>query len=172
MYLVGKFFKYFQILPKECFKGCDGGNECKGKLKDLELQVKDYYYIGGFYNGSTEENIMRDLVDNGPLTLSFEPPYSFMMYKSGIFTGDDNKTKNKMTNPEWYKVDHSMTLVGYGEEKGKNGKMIKYWLLQNSWGKKWGENGYIKYLRGVNLGGIESIAEAIIPYARLKKKIE
>ncbi len=158
--------KEFEVLPEECFKGCGGDNVCQAKLRDLELKVKNYYYAGGYYTGSTEENIMKDLVDNGPLTLSFEPHYTFSMYKHGIYTYDEKITK-KMTNPEWTKVDHSMTLVGYGEETNKDGKVIKYWLLQNSWGKDWGDNGFIKFERGINLSGIESIAEGMIPFARI-----
>jgi cathepsin C len=37
------------------------------------------------------------------------------------------------------KVDHSVLCYGWGEENGQ-----KYWLLQNSWGKDWGENGNFK----------------------------
>jgi hypothetical protein len=110
---------------------------------------------------------MKDLAKYGPLSLSFEPQYSFSLYKGGIYTGDD-KLKNKMSNAEWTKVDHSMTLVGYGEEPDNKGEMTKYWLLQNSWGEDWGDKGYIKFLRGKNLSGIETIAEAIIPFARSK----
>ena len=36
-----------------------------------------------------------------------------------------------------------MTLVGYGTDE----KYGDYWLVRNSWGTNWGENGYIRIKR-------------------------
>jgi cathepsin C len=176
--LVGKFFKEFEAVPKECFSEglkC-GNNKCSNsKLAKLKLSAADYYYVGGSYGKSSEELIMIDLYNNGPLSLSFNPDWTFNSYSSGIYRNIPEKTwiQNGLTKPEWIKVDHSMTLVGWGEElavteKDENGnpkktEMVKYWLLQNSWGESWGDNGYIKFERGIDLYGIESIAEAILP---------
>jgi len=49
---------------------------------------------------------------------------------------------------------HAMVLVGYGQLSSRK----KYWLVQNSWGASWGAGGYVKILRGENLGGIEKQA--------------
>ena len=47
-------------------------------------------------------------------------------------------------------TDHAITVVGYGT--ADNGE--KYWLIKNSWGSRWGDKGFIKMKRGVNMCGI------------------
>jgi len=48
--------------------------------------------------------------------------------------------------------NHAVLVVGYGSENG-----IDYWLVKNSWGPNWGDNGFIKIRRGTNECGIEQV---------------
>jgi hypothetical protein len=57
---------------------------------------------------------------------------SLQFYSHGIFKGRCGTRPN-----------HGVLLVGYGTEDG-----LDYWLVQNSWGKAWGEGGFFRMIRG------------------------
>ena len=40
-------------------------------------------------------------------------------------------------------LDHAVTLVGYGTANAQEHD-LPYWIIKNSWGPEWGENGYIR----------------------------
>jgi hypothetical protein len=60
---------------------------------------------------------------------------AFKFYKRGII--------KKFCCPD---IDHAVLAVGYGTEKGED-----YWLVKNSWGASWGENGYFRLYRDMAL---------------------
>ena len=46
---------------------------------------------------------------------------------------------------------HAVTIVGYGVSTDG----LDYWLVKNSFSQAWGDNGYFRMARGVNMCGIE-----------------
>jgi C1A family cysteine protease len=70
----------------------------------------------------------------------------FQSYSGGVLTSTTCGTT----------LDHGVLIVGYGEEE--NGQ--QYWLVKNSWGTTWGDDGYVKIARteSTSDGGICGIA--------------
>jgi cathepsin C len=165
--LVAKFFNEFEIVPESCFeyraKNDKCSNVCDYKQNPLKYYVSKYEYLGGFYGATNEVEIMKELRARGPIPGNMTVPWSFSYYKSGIFSenslkknsGKLNKTTLLDKNLSWSSVDHSILLVGYGEENG-----VKYWIGMNTWGKNWGENGFFRILRGENDCNIETMGDA------------
>lgn len=113
--------------------------ECKYDPKHNVTTVKSIAYIPP----NDEETMKIAVAVSGPITVGIDSnPASFQLYKSGIYS-EKNCTR----------VNHSITIVGYGTENGTD-----YWLVKNSWGPKWGNNGFGKILRNNNTCGIASQA--------------
>jgi len=155
-FLESKWSEDVGLIPRECFPYKRGRGACTDVDQacvnnNAKYKATGHRYVGGYYGGSDEEDILNELYNNGPLVVSFEPSDEFMYYNKGIY-------KSRHGDPihqEWQRVDHAVLLVGYGEENGQ-----KYWKIQNSWGNDWGEAGYFRIARGVNDSGVESIAVA------------
>ncbi|XP_054165169.1 crustapain-like [Oppia nitens] len=134
-------------------KGCDGGStrmafnylkESKGlntdkeypyinkvssscqlnKEKLVNIEVKESQSI------DSEDELVSTIYNHGPVTVSIHATKKkFYNYKSGIF-------EDPLCNPQG--VNHYMTAVGYTAD---------YFILKNSWGQDWGEDGYIRVSR-------------------------
>jgi len=77
--------------------------------------------------------LMHALVQRGPAAVAVFASQWFQ-YAQGIFDGCEKDAV----------INHAVAMIGYGQDK-KLGE--KYWLIQNSWGPEWGENGRIRLLR-------------------------
>ena len=63
-------------------------------------------------------------------------------------------------NLQWESLSHSCLLIGWGFDEEQQ---LKYWLVRNSYGEQWGEQGNFKVRRGMNDYGCEGEAAAITP---------
>jgi hypothetical protein len=71
-------------------------------------------------------------------------------YKSGVWTG--GKTAHGGCASDGSYLNHAVLLVGFASETDGT----DYWTVKNSWGQKWGEEGYFRIQRGSGLCGINT----------------
>lgn len=105
---------------------------CKFQKDKGVCQVKGWYRPTTTQN---EDELAEKLVSDGVVSVAIDASHwSFQLYTSGIYD-------EPSCMPE--ELDHAVGLVGYGAEDG-----VKYWIIRNSWGAFWGEDGYIRMVRG------------------------
>lgn len=61
------------------------------------------------------------------------------------------------------RLDHGVLLVGYGAAGYAPARMKEkpYWIIKNSWGENWGEQGFYKICRGRNICGVDSMVSTV-----------
>ncbi|KAK8520372.1 hypothetical protein V6N13_031173 [Hibiscus sabdariffa] len=115
---------------------------CKFSSENVGVKVADSVNItmGG------EDELKHAVALVRPVSVAYQVIPSFRLYKSGVFS--DEKCGHTSQD-----VNHAVLAVGYGVENG-----VPYWLIKNSWGAKWGENGYFKMEMGKNMCGVATCA--------------
>eukprot|EP00746_Dinoflagellata_sp_MGD_P104971 gnl/MRDRNA2_/MRDRNA2_43626_c0_seq1.p1 gnl/MRDRNA2_/MRDRNA2_43626_c0~~gnl/MRDRNA2_/MRDRNA2_43626_c0_seq1.p1 ORF type:complete len:375 (-),score=78.28 gnl/MRDRNA2_/MRDRNA2_43626_c0_seq1:41-1165(-) len=125
-------------------------------LKCSDLKKPKVAKIQGFQSIPTDETaIAAYLAAEAPISVGLDASGKFgvllpwlQFYKSGV------------ANPKFCRndtIDHAVLLTGFGTDSGQ-----AYWSIKNSWGAKWGENGYFRLLRGVGKCGINTMAVSAI----------
>ena len=85
----------------------------------------------------------------GPISGSICVTPEFEAYTGGVFKDTTGCTS----------LDHSISIAGYGTDPEHG----DYWVIRNSWGTDWGENGYVYVAYGSNVCGITTQAAITTP---------
>lgn len=123
--------KFSEFDTPKCDKSCEYGSV---------PYSKDKYFAKSSYSLNSVEDMQRDLMRYGTISVALQVYEDFETYSSGVYQHTTGK----------YLGGHAVVAIGWGVENG-----TPYWLCRNSWNSGWGDSGLFKILRGSNHCGIE-----------------
>ncbi|NXG55398.1 TINAG protein, partial [Hemiprocne comata] len=140
----------------QCYVSSEyGKNYTNGPCPNALEESNRLYRCASHYRVSSKEtDIMKEIMDKGPVQAIMKVYEDFFLYKDGIYR------HSQKAGAKW--KTHSVKLLGWGVLADKNGQKQKFWIAANSWGKSWGENGYFRILRGQNECDIEKLILATL----------
>jgi len=114
--------------------------QCKADVSKVAVKIAAHKEL------PPNENALGDALQTGPVSVAIEADQSiFQFYKSGVLDGNCGKN-----------LDHGVLAVGYNTDSSTG-----YWIVKNSWGPSWGNQGYVwiramKNMCGINGNGWNS----------------
>lgn len=99
---------------------------CKNPRGSVEVNVAEFRRV------KVDREQWERTLEEQPILLEVHLPSDVLSYQRGVHPG---------TNCDPRKA-HGMLLVGHGRQEG-----VPYWILKNSMGRRWGENGYLRLSR-------------------------
>lgn len=127
------------------YTAVQGSCRNSGSVQIPQGGVTGFKRVGNLFFGANV-NTMKSAIQQQPISIAIEADqYSFQAYHNGVLSSGCGT-----------QLDHAVLAVGYGTENGQD-----YWLVKNSWGGSWGENGYIKIAQAGNQCGV--LNQAVYP---------
>jgi len=120
----------------------------KTPIKMFKMKEVHDVYVP-FKDDENVRAIQTEIMNNGPVETAFWVFSDFMHYGGGIYTRSAGSG---------LAGGHAVKIIGWGEENG-----TPYWIVANSWGPDWGEDGFFRILRGKNECDIEDDVAAGTP---------
>nr|KAJ0194564.1 hypothetical protein LSAT_V11C800397510 [Lactuca sativa] len=137
------------IEAEESYPYTGKSGECKFDPEKVAVKVANFTNIP-----SDEDQMAAHLVKHGPLAVGLDALF-MQTYIGGVSC--------PLICPKKM-LDHGVLVVGYG---AKGFSILRlgntpYWIIKNSWGKSWGENGYYRLCRGKGMCGMNTMVSGVV----------
>jgi cysteine peptidase B len=114
------------------------GDGITGTCKTAKRSHKVGHLTGHQDVAKSEAAMATFVFEHGPLSIGVDAASGWQSYTGGV-----------MKNCFGRQLDHGVLVVGFDEEASP-----PYWIVKNSWGTSWGENGYIRLEKGTDQCGL------------------
>jgi cathepsin B len=174
IYSIGNFLYHTGAIENSCvpMKNIQDTMEVKGRLPTCSnvqgiaqtdclnkttpqrvWPISLFYSISGNNMEDTINHIKIEVMKWGPMTVAFKVFKDFLDY--------DGKSIYIPKNGQTAIGGHAVKLIGWGIDPDKQ---TPYWLCANSWGVKWGDEGYFKIVQGNDLLELEYNNMSVWPF--------
>jgi len=120
-----------QCTAKTACYTCDPSGACTAISKYKMIRVSEY----GDATGYTK--MKAEIYARGPISCGIDASDKLELYKGGIYSEAGND------------INHIISVVGWGLDAATKNE---YWMVRNSWGEPWGEDGFLRIVTSRNTG--------------------
>jgi len=114
---------------------------CKPITKYKKLFISEYGDCSGY------EKMKAEIFARGPISCGVDATDKMEAYTGGIYSEKGAQS-----------IDHIISIVGWGVDADTKDE---YWMMRNSWGNPWGEDGYMRIVTSKNTGPAGTANNAI-----------
>jgi len=117
--------------PMGICETCVPGNSTETFVPGVCTPVKKFnkYYVGDYGSVSGADNMKKEIYLRGPIGCGVDATEGLEKYTGGIYS------EKKFLAL----INHEVSVTGWGVEDGE-----EYWIVRNSWGTYWGEQGFFR----------------------------
>lgn len=143
------------FVPEHCYPYNGTKSECIAEehLSNNECRLSNQIYrVIDYCLASEDQGIKREILKNGPVIAAMTIFTDFLTYQAGIYHRTDDSLK--------FNGQHIVKIIGWDRQADGH----EFWLVENSWGADWGENGTVRILASDKSTNLDFFAIGVAAY--------